>query len=86
MKTFTKVFVNSIIGIICVVGLIGVFKGSPVDIESFSKFVTSFAAVFAPLLISVAAGGEVKRYTSLKFKNGVASIDLQPKQESQGGK
>lgn len=81
MKKINKILVSGIVVITCIVGLIGTFNNSPVNMDSFAKFVTSFAAIFGPFIVIIAAGGESKRLIQTKYGNGNTGIELSPPQE-----
>ena len=82
-KKLSKLTILFTVVIVGTVGLIGVFKGSPVDIDAFAKFATSFASIFIPFALVIAGGGEAKRLINMKYGNG-HSTELSPPTE--GGK
>jgi hypothetical protein len=76
-KKFGRLVVLLIIALIGLVGLIGSFNNSPVNITSFSEFVKSYATIFVPFAIVIAAGGESKRLINMKYGEN-KSIDVKP--------
>ena len=76
-KKASKLIVLGIIVIIGVVGLIGVFEKSPVNITAYTEFVKSFATIFVPFAVVIAAGGESKRFINMKYGEN-KSIDVKP--------
>lgn len=88
MKKINKILISSIVGLVCVAGIIAIFKNSPIEIESYTKFVTSFAAIFIPWVTITAAGGESKRLIQTKFGNNSGEVSYQPPQKgtNEGGK
>jgi len=76
-KKYPKLTVLITILIIGLVGLVGVFDKSPVSIEAYSEFVKSFATIFVPFAVMIAAGGESKRFINMKYGEN-KSIDIKP--------
>ena len=76
MKLSKSVILFTIVAI-GLIGLVGVFNKSPVNISAYVEFVKSFATIFVPFAVVIAAGGETKRLINMKYGNG-HSIDVKP--------
>lgn len=71
-QPLSKQLVIVMVAVLGIVGLIGVFNNSPVDMSKFKDFINSYgAAIFIPFTTAVALGRSVKNVTNNKNQQGV---------------
>jgi len=69
-KSFSKTLVLVILILFTIVGIIGTFNNSPINMDKFVKFLSGFAWVFSPFVLAVAGGRMGKNYLSAKYNQG----------------